>query len=58
MKTTAQKVSEMTDDELAEELREQVNRSRNNPPHDRDMARGVGEEMKKRGWNIRKPSNV
>ena len=48
----------MTDDELADELREQVNRSRNNPPHDRDMARGVGEEMKKRGWNIRKPSNV
>lgn len=45
------RVKNMTDDDLFMELQLQVNKARNCPHgHDRDMARAVGKEMKRRGW--------
>lgn len=43
-------VSELTDEELFEEIRQQVNKSRNEFVHDRKRTREIGKEMKKRGW--------
>ena len=46
----------LSDEELFLELRVQVNKARNNPPHDSDRAKAIGAEMKRRGWAIRTPS--
>jgi PHD/YefM family antitoxin component YafN of YafNO toxin-antitoxin module len=44
-------VAELTDEELFDELREQVNLSRSNPnSYDRKRTREIGAEMQKRGW--------
>lgn len=49
-------VAQLTDEELANEIREQVNRSRLTGQHDRARTRTVAREAQKRGWNLRRPS--
>ena len=47
--------SEMTDEELFDELRHQVNLSRNIVGHDRKLTRELSEEMHKRGFMQKRP---
>ncbi len=42
--------SEMSDDELFDAIREQVNLSRNYGNHNRKRTREISDEMIKRGW--------
>jgi len=47
------KPNELTDEELFEEIREQVNYARNTAAkHDRKRTRALAAEMKKRGWGV------
>jgi hypothetical protein len=51
MKPTPKPVANLTDDELFDEIREQVNLSRNTAAgHNRKRTREVSAEMQKRGW--------
>jgi len=43
-------VSELTDDELFDEIREQVNRGRFDGRHDSKRTKQISAEAKKRGW--------
>ena len=49
-------VQDLTDDELFNELREQVNRARFDGKHDRVRTREIADEAQKRNWNLRRPS--
>lgn len=45
-------VDKLTDDELFDEIREQVNRARFTPGlYNRERTQQIGAEMTKRGWN-------
>lgn len=47
----SKKLQALTDDQLFDALREQVNKARNHANgHDRKMTQAIGVEMKKRGW--------
>lgn len=46
---------DMSDEELFDAIREQVNLSRNTRSHDRDRTRAISEEAARRGWNLRQP---
>lgn len=49
-------VSQLTNEELFDELREQVNLSRNSiSGHDRVRTKQISEEAAKRGWGLGKP---
>lgn len=51
-----QPVANLTDEQLFDELRAQVNRSRNSPSgHDRKRTREIAAEACKRGWKINHP---
>lgn len=39
----------LSDDDLCDELRAIVNAARNNPTYDRELARAIGEECRRRG---------
>lgn len=57
MKSETQKpVDQLTDEELFDELREQVNRGRFDGMHDRKRTRDIAAECKRRNWNLRPPS--
>lgn len=47
---TPKPVATLTDDQLFDEIREQVNRSRNGPGHQPKRTRELAAEAKKRGW--------
>ena len=52
----AEETSNLSDDELFDEIRLQVNLSRNSDQgHDRERTRAIGEEFRRRGWNLRTP---
>ncbi len=44
-----------SDERLFDELREQVNRSRNFHSHDREKTRAIAAEMVRRGWKVHVP---
>lgn len=53
---TEKPVEKLTDDELFDEIRHQVNQSRNLGTHNRERTRAIAAEMKRRGWtNTPKP---
>lgn len=57
MPSEVKPVSELSDDELLDELREQVNIARQtNGQHDRVRTPQIAEEAYRRGWSTRKPS--
>jgi len=45
-----QPVTELSDDSLLDELREQVNKARRDGKHDRPRTRAIAEEAQRRGW--------
>ena len=47
---------QLSDEELFEEIRDQVNRSRHGGGHQRDRTREIAAEAQKRDWNLRRPS--
>lgn len=49
-------VENLSDAELFDELREQVNRDRFEGLHDRVRTREIAAEAKRRNWNLRQPS--
>lgn len=50
-------VDQLTDDELADEIREHVNAARHRPVNYNSVrARAVFKETKRRGWNLHTPS--
>ena len=51
-------VEQLSDEELFDELREQVNLSRNGPGHDRERTRAIACEATVRGWNLRQHSDA
>jgi len=56
MKTEAKPVGELTDEELFDCIREQVNASRNSRGHDRKRTKEISAEAHRRGWNLRQPN--
>lgn len=48
-------VESLSDDELFDQIREQVNLSRNAGFHNRTKTRALAAEAYARGWNLRKP---
>jgi hypothetical protein len=48
-------VTQLTDDELFDDIREQVNLSRHTGQHDRPKTRALAAEADRRGWNLRRP---
>ncbi len=60
MKTETEQTefTRMSDEELFDALREQVNLSRNSKVHDRKRTQAIAEEAQRRGWglNVKRPS--
>jgi hypothetical protein len=48
-------VQALSDDELFDEIREQVNRARHHGGHNRGRTRQLAEEAHSRGWNLGRP---
>lgn len=46
-------IQKLTDEQLFDELREQVNQSRNVGTHNRERTRAIAAEAERRGWNLR-----
>lgn len=54
--TLTDRLKTMDDDELFDELRSVVNQARFKGSYDRDIAKAVGEECRRRGWLHRVPN--
>ena len=52
--TTPKPVAELTDEELFDEIREQVNHSRNGKGYSGSRTRALSAEAAKRGWGLGK----
>ncbi len=48
--------TKLTDDDLFDMIREQVNLSRHKGGHQQAKTRALAAEAQRRGWNLRRPS--